>query len=98
MLGFFSYPVERFVTMLPLDELNAMLTAHNLPEFRSVELSKFITLSVVAFMVTAFTLPIRSICCTMLFKELHSRNYAGKIAAEKLVKRATNKIADKDGE
>ena len=99
LLGFFSYPVERFVTMLPLDELNAIIAAHNLPfSIRSVELSKFITLSVVAFMVTAFTLPIRSICCTMLFKELHSRNYAGKIAAEKLVKRATKKIADKDGE
>ena len=99
LLGFFSYPVERFVTLLPLNEFNSLLTAHNLPfTLKSVALSKFITLSVVSFMVTGFTLPIRSICCTMLFKELHAKNYAGKIAAEKLVKRASKKIADGDGE
>lgn len=97
LIGFFSYPVERFVTMLPLNELNEMLAASNIPfTLRSVELSKFIALSVVSFVVTGFTLPIRCICCTMLFKELHSKNYAGRIAAEKLVKRATKKISDKD--
>ena len=41
-----------------------------------------------SFAVTGFTLPLRSICCTTLYKEINKRNYAGKIAAEKLAKRA----------
>ncbi len=98
LLGFFSYPAERFITLLPFDELNAMLSAHNMPfSLESVSVSKSVTLSVVSAMVTAFLLPLRSLCCTMLFKELYSKNYAGKIAAEKLVKRASGKkIADED--
>lgn len=45
-------------------------------------------LAVVSFAVTAFTLPLRSICCTELYKEINKRNYAGKIAADKLAERA----------
>ncbi len=89
--GFFSYPVERFITLLPINELNSTLMSSGINyQINSVSVSKEITLGVIGIVVTAFLLPLRSLCCTMLFKELFSRNYAGKIAAEQVVKRAKN--------
>ena len=49
---------------------------------------KYVFLTIVAFAVTGFALPFRCLCCTELYKELVKRNYAGKIAAEKLAQRA----------
>lgn len=89
--GFFSYPVEQYVKMLPIADFNNMI-AHApvaIPfELKSYDIAKHIVLAAVSFAVTGFTLPLRSICCTTLYKEINKRNYAGKIAAEKLAKRA----------
>lgn len=97
LAGFFSYPIERFIVLLPVNEMNAVLHSTNIPfELSSTDMAKSVTLSVVAFIVMGFTLPIRSICCTILYKELFSKNYAGKVAAEKIVKRATKKVPNDD--
>lgn len=87
--GFFSYPVEQYVKMLPLADFNSILEASHIPyTLKSYEISKSVVMAFVSFAVTGFTLPLRSICCTNLYKEINKRNYAGKIAAEKLSQRA----------
>lgn len=94
IVGFFSYPIERFITLLPLNEVNMTLGAYGISyNLDSVYLAKGVTISICGFIVTAFLLPLRCLCCTMLFKELFSRNYAGKVAAEKVAKRA-KKVSD----
>ena len=89
LIGFFSYPVEQYIKLLPLNEVNELLAMNNIPfELKSYEIAKHIVLSSVFGVVVAYTLPLRSICCTQLYKDIHNANYAGKIAADKLVQRA----------
>ena len=94
LCGIFSYPVDKYVQLLPINIVNDILAQYNIPfVLKSYEIAKHIVLSTVSFMIIAFALPFRCICCTALYKELIKKNYAGKIAAEKLVDRAqkTNK-------
>lgn len=96
LVGFFSYPVEQYVRLLPLDDLNNMLHSFHMPmTIKSYDIAKAVVLSCVSFVVTGFTLPIRSLCCTNLYKEIYKKNYAGKIAAEKLASRAQVKKTSK---
>ncbi len=96
LVGFFSYPVEQYVRLLPLDDLNNMLHSFHMPiTIKSYDIAKAVVLSCVSFVVTGFTLPIRSLCCTNLYKEIYKKNYAGKIAAEKLASRAQIKKTSK---
>ena len=102
LVGFFSYPVEQYIKLLPLNEINSIFVQYNLPsELKSYEIAKQVVLSTVFGVVVAFTLPLRSICCTQLYKDIHKANYAGKIAADKLVQRAQagtkNKKKDSEG-
>ncbi len=84
LLGFFSYPIEKFINLLPIIEVNAILETQNIPfALNSVEISKFVISCIVSFIVVGFTLPIRSICCTMLYKELYTRNYSSKLSNDK---------------
>ena len=92
LCGFFSYPVDKYVQLLPLNDFNNILSQAHMPyTIKSYTIAQHIVLAVVAFAVTAFTLPLRSLCCTQLYKELVKKNYAGKIAADKLAQRAKNK-------
>ena len=89
LAGFFSYPVEQYIRLLPLNDFNSILA--NSPvhyTIKSYTIAKFIVLTTVSFAVTGFTLPLRSLCCTELYKEIIKKNYAGKIAADKLAQRA----------
>ena len=89
LCGIFSYPVDKYIQLLPLQDLNEMFAQLNISvNLTSYEIAKGIVLTVVSFAVTAFALPLRCLCCTQLYKELIKRNYAGKIAAEKLAERA----------
>ena len=89
LTGFFSYPVEQYVKLLPLNDLNMILQQAHIPfSLKSYSISKHVVLAFVSFAVTGFSLPLRCICCTNLYKEINKRNYAGKIAAEKLAQRA----------
>lgn len=92
LAGFFSYPVEQYVKLLPLNDFNAMIAQAHIPyTLKSYDAAKSIVLAVVSFAVTGFSLPLRSICFTELYKEINKRNYAGKIAADKLAERAKPK-------
>lgn len=89
LAGFFSYPVEQYIKLLPINDINVLLSQANIPlTLKSYTIAKQIVLMVVSFTVTGFALPLRSICCTALYKEITKRNYAGKIAADKLAERA----------
>lgn len=99
LAGFFSYPAEQYIKLLPLNDFNKIISSFNVPlTLKSYDLAKTVVLAMVSFIVTGFTLPIRSLCCTNLFKEIYKKNYAGKIAAEKLVKRAKKSRNTKDEE
>ena len=90
LCGFFSYPVDKYVQLLPISDINSLLA--EIPNvsytLKSYDIAQHIVLAVVSFAVSAFALPLRCICCTELYKELNKRNYAGKIAADKLAQRA----------
>ena len=74
---------------MPLNDLNAVLAQYNINYvFKSYTVSQNIVLGVVSMLITAFSLPLRSICCTILYRDIINKNYAGKIAAEKLAQRA----------
>lgn len=89
LCGIFSYPVDKYIEMLPINDLNNIISQYPIPvTLKSHEIARHIVLSTVSYMVIAFALPLRSICCTILYKELIKKNYAGKIAAEKLADRA----------
>lgn len=89
LTGFFSYPVEQYVKLLPINDLNNIFAQAHIPYvLKSYEISQNVVLAFVSMVVTAFALPLRSICCTILYKDINKRNYAGKIAAEKLAERA----------
>lgn len=89
--GIFSYPVEQYIRLLPLNDFNELMANANIPyTLKSYTIAQSVVLGVVSFAVTAFALPLRSLCCTQLYKEINKRNYAGKIAAEKLADRAKN--------
>lgn len=103
LAGFFSYPVEQYIRLLPLEGFNSLLSQSHVPlTLKSYSIAKHIVLMVVSFAVTGFTLPLRSLCCTELYKDINKRNYAGKIAAEKLAQRASKsnkrRIKDEDDE
>ncbi len=89
LCGFFSYPVDKYIQMFPLNDFNALLAQAHIPyTIKSYAIAQHIVLAIVAFVVTAFSLPLRCLCCTQLYKELIKKNYAGKIAADKLAERA----------
>lgn len=90
LCGIFSYPVDKYVQLLPINDLNNLFANYNIPiSLKSYEIAKHIILSTVSFIVIALALPFRCICCTALYKELIKKNYAGKIAAEKLANKVT---------
>ncbi len=83
LAGFLSYPAEQFIKLLPLSDVNNTLSSYHIPlKLESYEIAKSVVLSVVSFAVIGFTLPLRSICCTILYKQIYAQNYAGKIAVE----------------
>lgn len=103
LTGFFSFPVEQYVRMLPIDDFNSILASAHIPyRLKSYVIAQEIVLAFVSFAVIGFSLPLRCICCTQLYKEINKRNYAGKIAAEKLAQRAgkpsKRKIKEEDDE
>lgn len=90
LTGFFSYPAEQYIKLLPLSDINNILAQSHIPyTLKSYEIAKNIVLTFVSIAVTGFSLPLRSICCTILYKDIINKNYAGKIAAEKLAQRAS---------
>lgn len=89
LTGFFSYPVEQYIKLLPINDLNEIFAQYHVNyTLKSYQISQNIVLTFISIAVTGFALPLRSICCTILYRDIINKNYAGKIAAEKLAQRA----------
>ncbi len=78
--SFLSIPVEAFCKNLPLNEtqetINTILSAINSNANFSLEagvLAKSIVISIIGAIIIGYTLPLRSICCTLLYKELETK-------------------------
>jgi hypothetical protein len=99
LIGIFASPVEQYIRLLPINDINEIFSNAHIPiVLKNHDIAKQIVLNFVAMIVTGFALPLRCICCTSLYKEINKRNYAGKIAAEKLAKRAQGSSKRKHSE
>lgn len=65
--------LESFAKTLPLEDINITLTYYRLPEITALYVAKNILSSSILFMVTGLTLPMRSICWTLWYKNLSSK-------------------------
>lgn len=90
----FTPPVDLYINLLPIDEINSYLATLSIKNFeiKAHELSAFIVQNVVSFIVIGFTLPIRAIACCDLYKDLRGKNITqDDTEIKKIVKRATSK-------
>ena len=97
-------PVEKFVSLLPLSEVNMFFKNYHIPyELDSYELARQFVLSLVAFAVISFTLPIRSCVCTLWYKHLDDEKIEenrkatkldGRVELKKIVKKSTRKTKE----
>ena len=64
---------ESFANTLPLEDINITLAYYHLPEITALKVANEILASTILFMVTGLTLPLRSICWTLWYKNLSSK-------------------------
>lgn len=90
VVGFFAIPVDIWAQQLPIDGINQMLlnspTAY---QITSLWIAKSIVASSIGYMVICFTLPLRSICFGLWYKNLNK-------AEIKLDKKILDKAEGKD--
>lgn len=71
MIYYLSIPAEKYFGLLPIDSINQVLQTYNIKyELEAYEMTRSFVISFVYFVVVAFTLPLRSCCCTLLYKKL----------------------------
>ena len=63
---------EPFANTLPLEDINITLAYFKLPEITALKVANNILSSSILFIVTGLTLPMRSICWTLWYKNLSS--------------------------
>ena len=68
--GFFKGVLENWAMTLPLGEVNSTLTSFKLPAITPLEIANQILYSAVMFVTVGLTLPLRSICWTLWYKNL----------------------------
>lgn len=89
IVGFLSIPLDEWARQLPIDEINKILiktpTAY---QITSLWIAKSVVSFSVGYIVTCFTLPLRSICWTLWYKNL---NKAEVKLDKKILDRATAK-------
>lgn len=61
---------ENWATSLPIGDINTTLASFRIPQITALEIAKQILASAVLFVVTGLTLPMRSICWTLWYKNL----------------------------
>lgn len=68
---YLSIPLEKYFSLLPIDSINQYIKSFNLNyQLEVYELARMSVTSTISFIVVSFTLPIRSCCCTLLYKQL----------------------------
>lgn len=72
IIGFLAIPIDIWATQLPIDEINAMLiktpTAY---QITSLWIAKSVVEASLGYIVICFTLPLRSICWALWYKNLN---------------------------
>lgn len=74
---YLSIPTEKYFSLLPIDSINEFLKTNELLktfninyQLEAYEMATMWVSSTISFIVVSFTLPIRSCCCTLLYKQL----------------------------
>ena len=71
ILQFLANPVEKYISLLPINEINSLLAASGVNySFDVILISENIVLSAIATMVMMFMLPFRCACCVEVYKGL----------------------------
>lgn len=90
IIGFLAIPLDSWTSQFPITEINKLLmqspTAY---QITSLWIAKLVITSSLSYIVTCFTLPIRSICWTLWYKSLNK-------AEVKLDKRILDRATKKD--
>lgn len=67
---YLSNPVEKFVRMLPLDVVSEFFQVYKINYIvEPYEIARNVVTSVISSIVITYTLPLRSCCCTLLYKK-----------------------------
>lgn len=104
IIYYLSNPVEKFVKLLPIDLINEYFKSFNLSyELEPYEISRNILIMVFSFIITAYTLPLRSCCCTIWYKELDNEKIeenskTAKYDSKKVVKKVIKKQKPDDND
>lgn len=73
LVALLSYPVESYLRLLPVDVLLNSVNAI-LEDLTIIDLTSAVVAAFVAFILTGFTLPVRAICCVLLYKDISKKN------------------------
>ncbi len=78
-------PAEKYFSLLPVSEINSFLKSYHISyQMEAYEMARVYVSSTIAYVVTAFTLPIRSCCCTLWYKHLDDEKIEENRKATKL--------------
>lgn len=90
IIGFMAVPIDIWASQLPIDEINKLLlktpTAY---QITSLLIAKSIVAGSLSYIIICFTLPIRSICWTLWYKNLNK-------AESKIDKKFLDRAMEKD--
>lgn len=93
LTGFLVSVLDEYTSQLPVEYVNDALTYFNLPNITPSMISQSILYSLLSYIVTGLTLPVRSICWTIWYRNLSG---AQQKAAAKPVKSAKKKPERKE--
>ena len=76
MLTIMANPVEKYISLLPINDFNSLMTELGVPyKFDVIIFSEMIVQSVISTIVIMYMLPFRCACCVSLYKNLSEFHY-----------------------
>lgn len=88
IIAFMAMPLENWASQFPIAEINRfLLQSPTAYQITSLWIAKLVVTGSIGYIVTCLTLPIRSICCTLWYKNL---NKGEKELDKRILKRATS--------
>lgn len=101
LVYYLSLPIEKYFSLLPIDVINQTFQSFNIKyQLEVYEMARMWVTSSISFIVVSFTLPIRSCCCTLLYKQLDDEKIEenrkttkldGRNELKKIIKKPVNK-------
>ena len=87
IISFFAMPIEAWASGFPIEDINMLLMqSHISYQITALIIAKSVVEIFLGYIITCFTLPIRSICWTLWYKSL---NKGEKELDKRILKRAT---------